>query len=166
MKKDKLHNAKSTGFKTPDNYFESIEDKFFEHLSEKKVIDSIEDSGYTLPKDYFNTVEDKVLGQLNSEEKPVVKLNSRKSFYYIAGIAASLIVLFAIFINNTKPEEISVEMVENYLENRDLDSYELAQLLSDEDLLEDDFTIAATPYEEDNLESYLLDNVDIETYLE
>ena len=166
MKKDKLHNIKSTGFKTPDDYFEAFEDKIFERLHNEKSIEGIEDSGHTVPKDYFDTVEDKVLNNINTEDKPIVKLKTRKTFYYIAGVAASLMLLFAVFINNNNTEELSVEMVENYLENRDLDSYELAQLLSDEDLLEDDFTIATTPYKEDNLESYLIENTDIESYLE
>lgn len=167
MKKDKLHNIKSTGFKTPDNYFDSLEDKLFERISEEKSIDGVKDTGYIVPEDYFDTVEDKVVGQLEASETPVVKLNTRKTFYYIAGIAASFMLLLAIFMNRgDNPEELSIEMVETYFEESDLDSYEIAQLLSDEDLLEDDFTIIKTPYEEDNLESYLLENTDIESYLE
>ncbi len=166
MKKDKLHNLKSTGFKTPDHYFESFEDKLFERLEEKESIAGIETSGYAVPKDYFDSVEEKVYTKLNTKERLVVSLNSRKTLYYIAGIAASLVLLFAVFINNDSSEEVSIEMVEAYLENRDLSSYELAELLSDADLLEDDFTITQTSYSEDNLEAYLLDNVDIETILE
>ncbi len=167
MKKDKLHNIKSAGFKIPDHYFESFEDKLIDRLNENESIEGIETSGYTIPKDYFDTLEDTIISKLNTEDKPVINLQSRNTFYYIAGIAASLILLFAIFINTETPEEsLSVEMVETYLENRDLNSYELAQLLFDTDLLEDDFTITTTPYEEDNLESYLLDNSDIETILE
>jgi len=166
MKKDKLHNVKSTGFKTPDNYFDSLEDKLFERISNQDFIEDIETTGYTVPNDYFKSIEDKVLNKLDTKNTPVVSLFTRKSFYYIAGIAASLLLLFAIFTNTNKTEELSLEIVESYLENRDLDSYEIAQLLSDTDLLEDDFTIIETPYNEDNLEYYLLENTDIETILE
>jgi len=167
MKKNKSHNVKSTGFKTPDQYFESFEGKLFERLNDKESIEGIETSGYTVPKDYFNTVEEKILSKLNTDEKPVISLNSRNTFYYIAGIAASLILLMAIFINNEQTEEAyTAEMVEAYFEDRDLSSSDLAQLLSDSDLLDEDFTIIETPYEEDNLESYLLNNSDIETILE
>ncbi len=69
-------------------------------------------------------------------------------------------------MNSGINEELSVDIVETYLEERNLDSYELAQLLSDVDLLEEDFTIIDTPFEEDKLESYLLDNADIQTILE
>lgn len=166
MKKDKLYNIKSTGFKTPDNYFESFDDKLFERLPQKDSVDSVKTTGYKTPKDYFDTVEANVFSKLSDDEKPVIKLSTRKTFYYVAGVAASLLLLFAVFINSDTTEELSVEMVENYLGNRDLNSYELAELLSDSDLLEDDFIITKTTYQEDNLESYLLENSDIESILE
>jgi len=167
MKKDKSHNIKPLGFKTPSQYFESFEYKLFKRLNKTESIEDIETTGYSVPNDYFNSVEGTILGKLNTEDKPVISLQSRKTFYYIAGIAASIVLLIAIFTNTEKTEDIiSVEMVEAYLENRDLSSYEIAQLLSDTNLLEDDFTIINTPYEEGNLESYLLDNSDIETIFE
>ncbi len=165
MKKEKLHNIKSNGFKTPENYFDSIEDKFFERLKFEENIEGVNDSGFTAPEDYFDTLEDKILSKL--EDKPVVKLNSRKTLFYIAGIAASLLLLFAIFLNNNDTtQELSAEMVETYFENSDLDSYELAELLVNADILEEDFTIVETEYKEENLESYLLENTDIETILQ
>lgn len=165
MKKDKLHNIKSNGFKTPDNYFESFEDRFFESLNDNKVIDGIVDAGFKVPKGYFDTIDEKVLNNL--ENKPVVRLNTRKTLYYVAGIAASLLLLFTIFINNgDKTQELSAEMVETYFENSDLDSYELAELLVNADILEEDFTLVETEYKEENLESYLLENTDIETILQ
>ncbi|MEF3078813.1 hypothetical protein [Winogradskyella poriferorum] len=165
MKKEKLHNIKSNGFKTPENYFDSIEDKFFELLKFEENIEGVNDSGFTAPEGYFDTLEDKILSKL--EDKPVVKLNSRNKFYYIAGFAASLLLLFAIFLNNNDTtQELSAEMVETYFENSDLDSYELAELLVNADILEEDFTIVETEYKEENLESYLLENTDIETILQ
>lgn len=166
MKNKKLHNIKTTGYKTPDNYFESFEDKLFERLSEEKKLQGLKSPGYSVPKDYFNNIEDKVLRRLENEEKPIVRLQSRKIFYYVAGIAASIIMLFAIFVNTESTQDFSVEMVETYFENSDLDSYEIAQLLLDADMLEDDFLIIETTYNESNLENYLLNNADIETILE
>ncbi|GAB4157291.1 MAG: hypothetical protein Tsb0033_08960 [Winogradskyella sp.] len=165
MKKDKLHNIKSNGFKIPDNYFESFEDSFFKSLNDNKVIDGINDAGFKVPEGYFDTIDEKVINNL--EDKPVVRLNARKTLYYVAGIAASLLLLFAIFINDgDKTQELSAEMVETYFENSDLDSYELAELLVNADILEEDFTLVETEYKEENLESYLLENTDIETILQ
>lgn len=167
MKKDKLHNIKSTGFKTPDNYFSSFEDKLLGHLSENKLIDGVESTGFDIPNNYFKSIEDNVLEKLNIEDKQIITLKRRKALYYLAGIAASLILLFALFYNNeVSDDSLSVEMVESYLNDRDLSSYEIAQLLSDADLLNDEFNIAPTNFDEVNLEDYLLDNADIETIIE
>ncbi|SDS64982.1 hypothetical protein SAMN04515667_2655 [Formosa sp. Hel1_31_208] len=167
MKNKKLHTIKSAGFKTPDQYFDSFDAKIIARIKDKKTIEGIELPGFSVPENYFDSIEESVLNKLHLEnDSPVIALSYRKSFYYIAGVAASLVLLFAIFINGNTNDELSVDMVENYLETRDLDSYELAQLLSDADLLEDGFTIIETSYNEDNLESYLLENADIQSILE
>jgi hypothetical protein len=167
MKNDKLHNIKSTGFKTPDNYFESFEDKLFERINNEASLKEVKDTGFKAPKDYFKSLDDKIFKKINKEEQPVIKLNTRKTLYYVAGIAASLILLLAIFIGKgTNTEEFSAEMVEAYFEDSDLDSYELAELLVDANMLEEDFTLTETEFSEDNLESYLLENTDIETILQ
>ncbi|MAB50079.1 MAG: hypothetical protein ACX93I_09210 [Winogradskyella sp.] len=165
MKKEKLHNINSNGFKTPDDYFQSFEDKFFERLNEKETIEGINDSGFTIPDDYFESLDGKILNKI--KEKPVIKLNTRKVFYYVTGIAASLLLMVSIFMNgDDKTQELSAEMVETYFKNSDLDSYELAELLVNADILEEDFTLIETEYKEENLESYLLENTDIETILQ
>ncbi|WP_299364303.1 hypothetical protein [Winogradskyella sp.] len=164
MKKDKLHNVKSTGFKTPEHYFASFEDKLFERLNDKASI-GVDETGFKVPDGYFDKLDSEIIKELNAEDKPVIKLNTRRTLYYVAGIAASLVLMLAIFLNKDD-DGISAEMVETYLENRDLDSYELAELLLDADLLEEDFTLIEPEYNEDNLESYLLENLDIETILQ
>lgn len=167
MKTNNLNKITNSGFKTPEKYFESFDDKLFEKLSDSNPLSDVKETGYKVPDAYFETIENKVLQKIDDTAIPVIKLSSRKRLYYIAGIAASLILLLAIFIGgNNDSEELSVEMVEQYFQSSDLDSYELAELLSNADLLEEDFTIATTPYDETNLEDYLLENVDIETYLE
>ena len=165
MKNKKLEHIKSAGFKTPDNYFESFDTKLKERLSDKELTNNIETSGFKVPDNYFETFDDKLLNKLK-EDKPVITLKSRQTFYYIAGIAASLILLFAIFINDESTEEISAEMVEAYFEDSDLNSYELAELFSEVDILEEDFIISETNYNEDNLEDYLLEYTDIEELLQ
>lgn len=167
MKQEKLHNIKSSGFKTPDNYFESFDDKLMQRLTDETIIKGIEDTGFKTPDGYFNTVEDKVLKRLKPKnETPVISIFRRKQFYYVSGIAASLLLLFAVFISQPQTEELSVDLVENYLIESDLNTYELAELLVDTNMLEDDFTITETIYKEENLEDYLLENADIESILE
>lgn len=167
MKKETIHNITSPGFKTPKNYFDTFENKLLERISEKDAMLGIETTGYKVPNDYFNSVEATILSKIETAEKPIVKLKPRTTFYYMAGIAASLLLLFAIFINNEQTEEtFTAEMVEAYFEESDLSSYDLAQLFSETDLLDEDFKIINTPYEEDNLELYLLENSDVELIME
>lgn len=165
MKEKKLEHIKSSGFKTPDNYFESLDAKLLARLSEKNSLEEIKSSGFNIPDNYFENLDNTILSQIG-EDKPIIALKSRETFYYIAGIAASIILLFAIFINNEPSVEISAEMVEAYFEDSDLNSYELAELLSEAELLEDDFIITETNFSEDNIEDYLIQYSDIEELLQ
>ena len=54
--------GKKTGFSTPENYFEEMEDNFFttitiENLPKEEILKT--------PENYFNTVEDTILTKLN-----------------------------------------------------------------------------------------------------
>lgn len=162
MKHKTLDTIKTSGFKTPQNYFSQVEEQI---LSEVSLIDKVDQSGFEVPINYFDTLDRKVLNQLEAD-KPLIRFKPSASFYYIAGVAASLLLLIAIYINQEPTKDISGEMVESYFQDSDLDTYELAQLLSDADLLEDDFIISETNYNEDHLETYLLENTDIEQLLQ
>ena len=166
MKKDKLHNIKKTGFKTPEDYFNNFEDKLMDKLNSSNALSRINNPGFEVPNNYFENVENDIFNKVKEDDTPVIQLSSRRQLYYVAGIAASIILMLAIFINKPFEEELSVEMVEIYLEDRDLSSYELAELLADSELLEDDFVITETSFEEDNLESYLLENSEIDLIIE
>ena len=167
MKNKDLHNIKSSGYKTPDNYFESFDDRIFDRLQDEKKIEDIEQSGFSIPDQYFEKVESQILEKLDPPKvTPIFTLNTKRTLYYAVGIAASLILMFAIFLNENSNDEISADMVESYLETRDLDSYELAELLNEAELLEEDFSVIETSYNEDLLELYLLDNADIESIIE
>lgn len=165
MKKNKLHNIKSNGFKVPENYFDTVEDAFFNRLNKKDSIEGINTTGFKTPEGYFDSVDHNIFSKLS--DKPVIRLYNRKTLYYVTGIAATLLLLFAVFINSsTNPEDVSVEMVTNYFENSDLDSYELAELLVKAEIIDDDFKVMETDFNEEHLESYLLENTDIETILQ
>lgn len=167
MKLNKLHNIKSSGFKTPNHYFESFDEKVINQLQFFSETQTSKNSGFKIPNGYFNTVETSILNKVKSEKKPIA-INSKtsKTLYYISGIAASILLCAAIFWNWPSDDSITTEMVEFYFENSELDSYDLAQLLSDENFLEEDFIIAETNYTEDDLETYLLENSNVEAILE
>jgi len=168
MKKNDLHTIKTSGFKTPDNFFESFDGKVLQQLDTKTIIKDIEDTGFNVPDNYFDTVETVILDKVVSKDKTkLITLSTKRAFYYISGIAASVLLLISIFNwdDGTTNNNITIEMVETYFENSDLNSYELADLLSETEFLEDDFSIVETEYDEDNIEAYLLENSDLETIL-
>ena len=143
MKEDKLHTNKTTGFKTPKHYFNAFDDNLFEHLREQKKIVAVKTSGYTVPKDYFNTLDNAIFSKLNTKvSKPVINLKSRKTFYYVASIAASFTLLFSIFFNSKASltiDTIDTVVIESYLHQEDYTNDDLAALFNANEISETDF---------------------------
>ncbi|WP_178984008.1 hypothetical protein [Winogradskyella helgolandensis] len=142
MKKNNLHSVKSTGFKTPKNYFESFDADFFERLKEKEAITSSEVSGFTVPENYFDAVENEVLEKLkNKTETPVINFKPKSRFYYFAGIAATIMLLFSLGFNNDNItiDTLETEILESYLYQEDYTNDDLATLFKSDDISVTDF---------------------------
>lgn len=166
MKDEKIHNITSSGYKVPNDYFDSVQESILNKLNQNGDIEDIKDTGYQVPDNYFETVEQSILEKVDSDNTSVIQLSFRKRVYYIAGIAASLIIALSIYLNNEDQSILSEEMVETYFQNSDLNSYEIAELLTEAEFLEDDFDVLDSEFNEDNLESYLLENADLESIIE
>ena len=142
MKKEKIHNITTAGFKTPDNYFDSFEAQLLKRIDDDMIIDTIESPGFTLPTNYFDTVESNILETLEPKpEKPVIQFKSRSTFYYFAGIAASFVLLFSLVFNNKAItfNTIDTVSIENYLYQEDYSNEEFATLFKVDDMSELDF---------------------------
>ncbi len=148
------------GFKSPDDYFDSFEDRLFSKLSEDKLPG---DSGFKAPDGYFDAVEDTIMSRIAEENQtPVIPLYRRKIFLYAASIAACAALVFSVYTPETTISENDLEFadIEAYIDNGelDIDPYEIAQLLNEEDIeelsAEDDF------FSEESLENYLLEHID------
>ncbi len=160
MKQNKLHNIKETGFKVPDDYFNSLEDRIISDIKLKKISG---DSGFKLPEDYFNTLEDSITDKIStSTPTKVIPLFRKRTVIYMSSIAAAVLILFnlSIFENKLTFDSLDFETVENYIINENIGSYEIATLLSDDDLIEENFI--EYNVEERTMETYILDNLDIE----
>jgi len=166
MKKENIHNIKSSGFKTPDNYFESIDDQILERLNDKEIISASETTGFMVPKDYFDSVETTILEKIESQpETPVIALKSRRTLYYFAGIAASFVLLLSLFFNNEDKiniNAIDTASIENYLFQEDYTNDDLATLFITDNISEADF-IDITISDE-TLNEYL-ENADTEDFI-
>ncbi|AJR03471.1 hypothetical protein [Siansivirga zeaxanthinifaciens] len=161
MKDLKSYNIKHSGFKVPDNYFETLEDQLF---SEIKLKNTIDDAGFKIPENYLSNLENAIISKVKEEKTgKVITLFNRKKLIYISGVAAAVLLLFTLTFNSKSNNwnNLDFEMVENYMITEDiLDSYEIASLLPEEDLIESNFI--QIDFNEENIENYLLNNLDIE----
>jgi len=159
---DKLKNIKSTGFKIPDNYLEGIEDTVLSQIKLK----SIEGSGFKVPNGYFDSLEDTVINKISKNEKTkVINLFTRQNLLYVSSIAATLLLLFNLTLFNKKSisfEALETASVESYIMNEFINSYDMASLLSDEDIVVENFI--EYNFSEENMEDYILNHVDMEYF--
>ncbi|WP_397363141.1 hypothetical protein [Olleya sp. R77988] len=157
MKDNNLHNIKETGFKTPQNYFEGLEDRILTHATLESLTKS---TGFKTPEDYFDTIETSVLEKLNKPEPKVIPLFRRKSVLAISSIAAALVLFFSLnLFNNTSTIEIDhldTVTVEDYLLD-ELETTDLSLLISNTELTQSHFI----DYNVQSLEDYI-DTVDLD----
>lgn len=162
MKNKKLHHIKSTGFKTPDDYFESFDEKIFSKLNPESQLDSIKETGFKVPNNYFESLKNTNLGE---NETKVIQLFSKRNIIYVSSIAAAILLLFNLSIFESKPtfDNLDTETVENYFIDENISSYEIAALFTDTQI--EEAIIIEYNFSEGNIEEYLLDNADIETLM-
>lgn len=140
MKPNKKHidlnllKAKGTGFKVPNDYFDSFESKVLSKVSSD------------IPQGYFDSFENKVFKRLKDEETTpqvkVISLKQRIIKRYIPMLAAASIVLFIglNFYNNNHTvsfDSLDTASVSSWLQNTNYDaddSYVLGELLDADDI--------------------------------
>ena len=161
-------NIKNTGFETPKNYFDSVEDAVFSSLQSEKLKNSTSDPGYSIPEGYFDSLEDKVLSKIDKPETKVISLNTRKLLYTATSIAAILVLYFTLFSKTERNtlDSLDTEVVEAYILEQEIDSYELASLLTDEDIDTINGDIFKEEFNTDQLEEYILENIELESIIE
>jgi hypothetical protein len=166
-------NKNTTGFKTPENYFESFEERLFSKISEESFPKS---AGHIVPGGYFESMEERVLKTvINSASAPgrekttkVIPLFPKKYFGYAAAIAACLLIGFTVFntkTDNSSLDSLQLAAIDNYIEdgNLNLDLYDLTSYIDDEDIT--DLNFNDHQFSESTLEDYILENVDEETLI-
>ena len=159
-----LNNIQDSGFKAPKDYINSLEDTILNSVQEDNLKDRVSSGGMKVPDGYFENLEDTLLKTVsdNNLQPKVISLWNKRNLMFASGIAAAMVIMFSVFFNNdtTTFESIDLELVENYILDQNIDSFELASLLKDDDLTIDAF-IDSDMYGE-SLENYLLENTDFE----
>ncbi|RMA64659.1 hypothetical protein [Ulvibacter antarcticus] len=151
------------GFKVPDSYFESFEERLLKRLASKKLPN---ETGFKVPDDYFINLEDKVMARYKASEETqkVIPLFRRKNLAYISAVAASIIIILSVVLTNSDAtatfSSIDPNSIEMYIidGNLELDSDEVMALLSNESINE--LENAEAYFSEENIENYLLDSLD------
>ncbi|SRX76290.1 hypothetical protein [Aequorivita antarctica] len=160
-------NKNISGFKTPENYFESFEERLYSKLSEENFPKS---AGFKAPDGYFDNLGEQILKTVIASEKPakVIQLFPKKYFGYAAAIAASVIIGFTVFntnSDNSSLDSLQLAAIDTYIEdgNLNLDIYDLTTFINDEDIT--DLKLEDHQFSETTLENYILENVDEETLI-
>jgi len=160
MENNNLNKIKNSGFTAPKDYFKNFEDTIMSHA---KLKDSISNSGFEVPDGYFENLEDSIMQKVSERDTTkVIPLFTRRNLIYISGVAAAILLFFnlSIFNNDITFDSLDIETVENYIIDEGINSYEIAALLTEEDLLDSDFV--ENDYSDETIETYILDNLDIE----
>ena len=164
MKKD----FKTTGFKTPEDYFGDLEGQLTTRMDAEKLPKS---TGFKVPKDYFSQVGDSIgsIGSTTKKQTKVIPLFLKKYSGYAAAIAVILIIAVGFF--NTKHEtssldSIQISLIDKYIDdgNLNMDLYDLMTYLESSEIPIIDFE---NPYFTDtDLENYLMENMDEELFFD
>lgn len=168
MKKSQLHKIKETGFKTPDAYFDTFDQRLLDKMAVQKEMASITDAGYKVPDTYFENFDAKLEARLKYEASQedhikVIPMPFWRNAGLISGVAAALILMFTILQKSDTPlsiNQVETASLEAYLNDENLNIYDIASLLDEEDLVLDNFV--STSFTEESLENYLLNNTSIE----
>lgn len=161
--KTHLNNIKNPGFKTPDNYFETVEDNIMDAIKQENALNLSTETGFKTPNNYFNNLEDVIISKIETKNSPkVIALFTKRNLLYASSIAAAVLLFFnlSIFDKEITFDSLNTETVENYIIDEGISSYELAALLPNDGLIETDFI--QQNITDITLENYLLDNFDFE----
>ena len=165
----KLNDIKNTGFNVPKDYFNSLEETVFNKIKTEDIFADIENPGFKMPENYLNDMEDKVLRTIKTEQPKVISLTSRRNLLYMSGVAAAVVLLFSLYINkggSINNTELTPAMVESYIINQDISSYELAALLTEDELSNINLDIMDEAFSDEDMEDYLIENINIEDLIE
>lgn len=141
MNKKGLPYHKDTGFRVPDNYFETLESRLRDKISQESKTPIPENTfPFKVPESYFENFSDRLYQRLQEQERPVkvIPFPRRKMVSYVAGIAAVLAVVFGSLwyspAESVDFSDLDLLTVENYLLESIKYSPEENQLLKEGDL--------------------------------
>lgn len=119
MKENGLPFKKDAGFKVPEGYFQDFEARMMARVTSSEI--APKENPFKVPENYFEQLEERVFERLEKTPKKgkVIPLLNRRTFSYVASIAAVLaILLSSIVFNETREfgfDDLDAIALENYL---------------------------------------------------
>lgn len=168
MKKNKkIAQKQRTGFEVPTNYFNSFEDKLFKNLPVNKAVNAQNKTGFNIPNHYFENFDEHLFdaSQIPKPSK-VIKLWSYQNLAYATSVAAAVILVITLVFNSQKTldfESLEVASIQNYIETTDFSTYDIASLLTDNELTSE--LISQESISDQALENYLIERTNFEDLL-
>lgn len=161
MKKRRIEHIEKTVFKVPETYFKDFEDTL---LSELNLKEQVSASGFQVPEGYFKSLEESVYSRISkNKQSKVINLFSFKRTAYAIAVAASLVLMFSVFLNKKESltlDNIETASIENYILNEDLETADIASLFSNVDA--SNLNDMDVNLNSDSLEDYLLENLEVD----
>ncbi|WP_347174581.1 hypothetical protein [Polaribacter uvawellassae] len=160
-----------SGFSTPENYFDSVEDSVFSRITEQSFA---KENTFTAPKDYFENFEDSLFTKINfpKKEVKVISLKSRLLQIIPAAAAASVLLFIGLnsfsFTDTTTFESISSEELENWLDQSYINNASSTVNFVDADFKDSNVLEEDTSINDEDILEYLntIDNVTLLTEIE
>ncbi|WP_417886811.1 hypothetical protein [Zunongwangia sp.] len=174
MKNKKIPYHSNSGFKTPTDYFDKLEENLVDTLFTSTKNESLQkipkESGFKVPKSYFDELETKLLAEnITKKSSKVIRPNFNRKKWY-AAMAVAAIALIIITINPFKKQDptswddVELSAMEQYIEKGfiDLSKTDFSTLSKDAYLVEESSFNNMNP---DAVVDYLDQNVEYATYI-
>ena len=150
--------GKGTGFSTPSNYFDDLEDVITTKISQENFA---KETAFKTPENYFINLENNILAEITLKEKEVKVISFKERILKLIPIAAAASVVLFIglnsFVFNTNEEltldTLSDNDIEYWLDVNTLNSTDIALVLENEILDENEFSF--TDIKDETIEDYI-----------
>tara|TARA_R110002020_G_scaffold431036_2_gene640860 strand:- start:210 stop:710 length:501 start_codon:yes stop_codon:yes gene_type:complete len=159
--KENWKDMKFDGFKIPDDYFDSFEERLQQEIKLQNLLPK-DTSDFNMPKGYLDKFQNDILKKTVEQKSKVIPLNQRKAFVILTGIAA-LFILMLYVIKPQSPvssfDDLTFSGIEDYLGEDGIQDY-----LNQDDLnqIEESSSLFDTYTMSDDVILEYLENISIE----
>ncbi len=175
MKPERSKYSQSTGFKVPENYFGSLEDKIMNKIDYQanNILPGNKDV-FRVPDSYFDNLENQILERISERKPKVIRLIRKEYLFYAAAVAVLALLMFGDFFKtgtNTTIgwDDIEVSTMERYIDEGyemgyfELNTSEYAEFIlkNDEIFTEEDINAVNS----DAVLEYIGENIEDPTFI-